>query len=411
MNAFISSSCFQCGRLVLRCPQKSKVLCSKKGIQKFRAVPVESRISENLKTLFETYKIATSETSKHKKLLLSHFEALDILEYLEFNCKDSSNWIDLEKPLQVHLGWKWVSQLKVIDQGLHLYLDFGPVFFSWHALTDFLGIDSHYRPFIERNSQLTQESFKKKRPKRISIRNCKIRPGVLLWEEEDVAHSHVQRVSFFSASTKRPITLVPITRDSPPTAIIGGFTMHRGYSDSLTMNPGLDTQLKIDCLYPLAPKSRVLDICTGLGYTAIELLQRYPDIEQLITIEIDESMVLLQQINPWSSALINGNREVVHRLLVDATTILPKLPDNYFQVIIHDPPSQSLQGDLYSYDFYCQLARVLSPSGQMYHYIGNPNSREAGRLYQGVIDRLQRAGFGRIVKKSQAYGIIGIKTN
>ncbi|GJQ15530.1 hypothetical protein GpartN1_g7321.t1 [Galdieria partita] len=407
----LSCCCFQCGRLVvLRCPQKSKGLCSKKRIQRFHILlSLKSRISENMKTLLEKYKIVASDISRKRHLLLSHFEVFDILEYLESNLRET-HFIHLEKPLQVHLGCKWVSQVMVTDQGLSLYLESGSVFFSWNTLTDFLGIDSRYRPFRDRSCEFTQGSHKK-RSKRISIGNCKIRPGVLLWEEEDALHSQVRRLSFYSPSTKRPITLVPVTRGSPPTVIIGGFTMHRGYSGTRPMDPGLDTQRKIDSLYPVCPKGRVLDICTGLGYTAIELLKRYPDIEQLITIEVDETMVFLEEVNPWSTGLTEESCGIVHRLLGDATKILPKMPDNYFQVVIHDPPAQALQGELYSYDFYCQIARILSPRGQLYHYVGNPNSREAGRLYKGVVDRLHRAGFGSIVEKSQACGVVGIKTN
>lgn len=385
-----------------------KALCCEKRVEKFHTlITVQAKTCEHWKTLLESHRITTSESSQKKRLLLSHYEVLDIFDYLESKEAETS-LVHLEKPLQVHLGCKWVYQLEVTCHGLRLYLeDPDSVFLDWNALNEFLGIDSHYRPF---DSLEADSVGKRKRRKRISLHNCKIRPGVLLWEQEedDMQSTHIQRLSFYSPTTNRPITLVPVTRGTPPTAIIGGFAMHRGYSTSRPMDPAMDTRLKIDSLYPVFPKSRVLDICTGLGYTSIELLRRYPDMEQLITIELDETMVLLEEINPWSQALVQDSFGVVHRLLGDATKILPMLPDNYFQVVIHDPPAQALQGDLYSYEFYCQIARVLSPRGQLYHYIGNPNSREAGRLYQGVVDRLRRAGFQRVVKRAQAFGVIGI---
>jgi len=395
---------------ILGCRPPSKVLCFKRTTRRCPVLSLHARISEDLTSLLESYKVKAPNNCNKRRLLLSHYEIQDLFEYLE-HYRGGTNLVQLEQPLLVHLGCKSVSQLEWNSQGICLYLDFGTVFLDWNTLNDFLGLDSQYRPMSHHswNPKVTQGSHKKSK-KPISIRNCKIRPGILLWEEDISRVVHLERLSFYSSTTKRPISLVPVTRNSPPTAIIGGFTMHRGYSGNQVVDPGLDTKWKIDCLYPLAPKSRVLDICTGLGYTLIELLRRYPDLEQLITIEVEEIMMFLQEINPWSSGWIQGNHDkTVHRLLGDATEILPKLPDSYFQVIIHDPPSQALQGNLYSYEFYCQLARVLSPRGQLYHYIGNPSSKEAGRLYQGVVERLYRAGFGSVVKKSEAFGVVAVK--
>ena len=42
----------------------------------------------------------------------------------------------------------------------------------------------------------------------------------------------------------------------------------------------------------------------------------------------------------------------------------------------------------------------------LFHYIGSPDSKESGRLYKGIMNRLQEAGFVNIKKASKAYGLV-----
>lgn len=39
-------------------------------------------------------------------------------------------------------------------------------------------------------------------------------------------------------------------------------------------------------------------------------------------------------------------------------------------------------------------------------FLGNPDSKESGRLYSGIINRLQEAGFAHIKKVPRAFGLI-----
>ena len=65
-----------------------------------------------------------------------------------------------------------------------------------------------------------------------------------------------------------------------------------------------------------------------------------------------------------------------------------------FDVILHDPPRFGIAGELYSRQFYAQLARVLRPGGTLFHYTGSPNKLTSGRDVQGeVLRRLQQCGF------------------
>ena len=61
---------------------------------------------------------------------------------------------------------------------------------------------------------------------------------------------------------------------------------------------------------------------------------------------------------------------------------------------------------MYGLQFYSELRRVLTKDGMLFHYIGSPDSKESGRLYKGITNRLQEAGFVNIKKASKAYGLV-----
>jgi uncharacterized protein len=117
-------------------------------------------------------------------------------------------------------------------------------------------------------------------------------------------------------------------------------------------------------------------------------------------------MVDMQRRNPWSEALFRNQK--IERIVGNAVDILPMLPSNSISCVIHDPPAQAMAGELYSADFYAQLARILAPSGCLFHYIGDPDSQESGRLFRGVTQRLGEAGFTSLKKARRAFGITGI---
>ncbi|CAN0280629.1 unnamed protein product, partial [Phaeothamnion confervicola] len=93
------------------------------------------------------------------------------------------------------------------------------------------------------------------------------------------------------------------------------------------------------------------------------------------------------------------------------TQIVETFEEGAFAAIIHDPPARALckTTDMYGQRFYHQLHRVLRPGGSLFHYIGNPDSRESGRLYRGVMDRLTAAGFTGLRVDSKAFGVVGKK--
>jgi predicted methyltransferase len=203
-------------------------------------------------------------------------------------------------------------------------------------------------------------------------------------------------IQVFSEYTNRVCSLMP-TRGAP-SMLIAGFVMHR----IKDIDPMQDTARKIAAIAPIV--GRVLDTATGLGYTAIEAAKTA---DEVVTIELDPGVQDIARLNPWSQALFYSPK--IHQIMGDAYEVVQTFEDGSFARIIHDPPTFSLAGELYSGAFYQQLFRVLKRGGRLYHYIGDPNSKASGGVTKGALKRLQEAGFARVVRKPEAYGVVGYK--
>lgn len=180
-----------------------------------------------------------------------------------------------------------------------------------------------------------------------------------------------------------------------PTMLVSGLPMHRIKG----IDPWQDTLRKVRTITPMI--GRVLDTATGLGYTAIEASKTA---NEVVTLELDPAGLEIAQLNPWSRELFE--RPTIRQLVGDAVELLPTLEDASFQRIVHDPPMMSLAGDLYSEAFYRELRRVLARNGRLFHYIGDPASPSGSRTTSGVIRRLQAAGFSRVRRHPEAFGVV-----
>jgi len=210
----------------------------------------------------------------------------------------------------------------------------------------------------------------------------------------------------------------PLESTGAPTMVLGGFTMHRISGDG--MNPTVDTDAKIASLKFLRG-AKVLDTCCGLGYTAVGAAKRVvmstsssssssssSTNGHVTTIEYDEASLEMCAFNPWSQGLFDGTLPITV-LHGDSCEAVRSFADKSFNIVLHDPPARNLcRTDLYSLEFYKDLRRVLTSSGTLYHYIGNPSSKESGRLYSGIISRLQDAGFKNIKKVERAFGVTAV---
>lgn len=203
----------------------------------------------------------------------------------------------------------------------------------------------------------------------------------------------LSKIQAFSEALNRVYTLFPTER--APTMLISGIPMHRIKG----VDPHQDTLNKIKALGPV--HGAVLDTTTGLGYTAIEAARTA---SQVTTIELDPTVLEICQQNPWSQPLFS--RPNIEQQIGDAFDLVEELPGGHYSCIIHDPPTFSLAGHLYSTEFYAQLRRVLKPGGRLFHYIGDPSSRSGRNVTRGAVKRLQEAGFRRVSARPRAFGVV-----
>jgi len=211
-----------------------------------------------------------------------------------------------------------------------------------------------------------------------------------------IADNAVRPIQSFSQHLNRFYSLMPTT--GAPTLVIAGFPMHR-IKES---DPQRDTLKKIRAIAPI--RGAVLDTATGLGYTAIAAAQTA---QRVVTIELDPAVLDIARLNPWSRPLFENPK--IEQLIGNTFECIQSLPDAAFSRIIHDPPTFRLAGELYSGAFYRQLFRVLKMGGRVFHYIGNLESSSNQRIMRGVIRRLRESGFGRVVQKPDAFGLVAYK--
>ncbi|MGQ0605257.1 MAG: class I SAM-dependent methyltransferase [Anaerolineales bacterium] len=211
----------------------------------------------------------------------------------------------------------------------------------------------------------------------------------------EIENGAARKIQAFSELTSRVYTLFPTRR--APTMLVSGFPMHR-IKDT---DPWTDTLAKVKAA---APVGRVLDTCTGLGYTAIECAK---SASEVVTVELDPVAQEIARRNPWSQPLF-GNPKIT-QLLGDSGELIETFEDESFIRILHDPPMFALAGELYSLAFYQQAYRVLKPNGRMFHYIGDPDSKSGAGVTKGVVRRLKEAGFTRLQPRPEAFGVVAFK--
>jgi uncharacterized protein len=177
------------------------------------------------------------------------------------------------------------------------------------------------------------------------------------------------------------IKLVP-TEWGPPIFEIDGIKM----LPSARVSPLEDARRKVNLVEPRG--RQILDTCAGLGYFAVCCLEA--GATSVRSFEKNAEVLWLRTLNPWSPQA-DKRLTLTH---ADVTTQIATLGTNTFDAILHDPPRFGIAGELYSQQFYGELARVLRPRGRMFHYTGAPNKISSGRDVPGeVIRRLGRAGF------------------
>jgi predicted methyltransferase len=205
-----------------------------------------------------------------------------------------------------------------------------------------------------------------------------------------------RKIQFFSEASNRLYSLMPTS--GAPTMLVSGIPMHRFKG----IDPHRDTVCKIKTIAPVT--GRVLDTATGLGYTAIEAAKTA---DKVTTVEIEPAALEVARLNPWSQGLFH-NPGII-QIVGDVYDEIETFDDEAFDRIIHDPPAFNLAGDLYAGVFYRQLYRVLRRKGRLFHYIGDLASKSGRTVSRGAVRRLQEAGFSRVVRRPEAFGLVAYK--
>ena len=178
------------------------------------------------------------------------------------------------------------------------------------------------------------------------------------------------------------LKLVP-TEWGPPTFEIDGIKM----LPTTRVSPWEDAGRKVSLVAPRG--ARILDTCGGLGYFAARALEA--GAAELRSFEKNPDVLWLRQHNPWSP---RGDEPRYRLECADVLQRIGSITTASCEAVLHDPPRFGIAGELYSQDFYDELARVLVPRGRLFHYTGTPNRLSRGRdLPREVAARLERAGF------------------
>src|SRR3989338_1335880 len=210
-----------------------------------------------------------------------------------------------------------------------------------------------------------------------------------------IMDSSLAKLQMFSDETNKFYKLVP-TKDAP-TIEISGIRMHV----TKEMSPMEDTKKKIESISPI--NGFILDTCMGLGYTAIAASKQA---EFVMTCEKDENVIEIAKHNPWSQELFDNKK--ISIIKTDILEEINSFKNGMFDSVIHDPPRLNLASELYSFDFYKQIFRVLKNNGKLYHYTGSPGSRNRNvNLAGNVSKRLKKTGFRNIQKAH--YGLTAVK--
>jgi predicted methyltransferase len=189
--------------------------------------------------------------------------------------------------------------------------------------------------------------------------------------------------------------LVPLEGSNFVTLEINGIHMHRikGISP-------IDDAKRKTSVAGVKKGTRVLEIGTGLGYTAISSLKL--GAREVVTIEMDENVLWLAERNPWSREL---NSEKIKIVLGNAIDVIKNFY-NEFDIIIHDPPRfTSSTSMLYSSEFYRNLLSALKPNGILFHYTGEPGRVKGKSFPSRISSRLKSVGFRILRYDDIAMGI------
>lgn len=205
----------------------------------------------------------------------------------------------------------------------------------------------------------------------------------------------VMKATFFSDESNKFYKLRPTA--TWPALEISGILMHRV--------AGTDPKESAEKMVAaIMPACNVLDTCCGLGYTAIIAAR---DSASVNVFESDENVIDLIKVNPYSQELFTNKKITFSK--GDILEEIKKFKGNSFDAVLHDPPSISIAGELYSSDFYLEVLRVLKPRGRFFHYTGDTGKKRGADLPGSVANRLRHLGFSQVVEDKDTLAVLARK--
>ncbi|MGH4012595.1 MAG: polyamine aminopropyltransferase [Pseudonocardiaceae bacterium] len=144
------------------------------------------------------------------------------------------------------------------------------------------------------------------------------------------------------------------------------------------------------------PRERVLVLGGGDGLALREIL-RYPDVREVVEVELDPAVVRLARTDPRLLALNGGALDdprvrVVH---ADAFEWLRHTAGGYDAIIVDLPdPDSTTTAKLYSTEFYVLAHRALDPGGRMAVQAGSPYF--APNMFSCVLSTVRSAGWAAV---------------
>ncbi len=196
-----------------------------------------------------------------------------------------------------------------------------------------------------------------------------------------------EKWQYFDPQTNRLYKPVFVKEGKPPTVEISGIKMH------VTENgdPWKDTRQKLRFLKSV--RGIVWDTCCGMGYSAMGLAT-LPGVDQVISSEVDMTMLTLCRENPWAVDL--WHNPAIQVVQANAAEFVNMIADRSLGGVLHDPPRYALAPVLYEEQFYRQLWRVMKHGARLYHYTGNPRKHQARGLPHRTAERLRKVGFQNV---------------
>lgn len=211
-----------------------------------------------------------------------------------------------------------------------------------------------------------------------------------------VEKNSLNLLAFFSEESNLYYKLFP--SNDWPTLTLSSAPMHR----HTHISPREDTKLKIDEIEPV--KGNVLDTCCGLGYTAIMAAKKANEVN---VFERDEYVLEIAKMNPYSQEIFNNKK--IRLYVKDVFMGIKEFKNQYFDRVIHDPPTYKLSPELYSESFYEDLYRVMKQGAILYHYAPNPHKTKGEEFHKKIMALLKKVGFKDIEHHEKSSGVRAVK--